>query len=255
MERFRLDGRRALVTGGSRGIGLAIAKGYAEAGAEVVIVARRADELEAAAEDLRLSDRTIGIEVFDLAEFKAIPDWYQQVLERHGPVDILVNDAAISLRGPSYELPIEDFDAVQQMNLTGVFALSQSFARARLTAGGSGRIVNIASIASMVAVRTPGVAYVASKGGIVMLTRQMAAELAPQGILVNAIAPGYMRTEMTTAFRADSAFEAWREQRVPLRRWGEPDEIVGAAILLASPAGSFITGSVLTVDGGLTAVI
>jgi gluconate 5-dehydrogenase len=255
MDRFRLDGQRALVTGGSRGIGLAIAKGYAEAGADVVIVARKVDELEAAAETLRSTGRAIGIEPFDLAGSEAIPDWYPQVLERHGPIDILVNGAAISRRGPSSELAIGDFDTVQRVNLTGVFALSQAFVRARLAIGRPGRIVNIASIASMVAVRTPSVAYVAAKGGMVMLTKQMAAELAPQGILVNAIAPGYMRTEMTAGFRTDAAFEAWREERVPLRRWGEPDEIVGAAILLASPAGSFITGSVLTVDGGLTAVI
>ncbi len=252
---FRLDGRRALVTGSSKGMGLAIARAYAEAGADVVLAARGADDLAKAAASLADTGRQIGTESIDLSVTGEIASRYQAMLDRHGPIDILVNAAAIASRGTVLEMAVADFEAVQRLDVAAIFALSQAFAKACIARGAGGRIVNIASVASLSAVRTPSVAYASAKGGLLILTKQMAFELAPHGILVNAIGPGYVATDMSRGFRANEAYESWREARVPLRRWGEPVDMAGAALLFASPAGSFITGSLLTVDGGLTCVL
>lgn len=252
MKSFRLDGRRALVTGGSRGMGLAIARAYAEAGADVVIAARKADELEAAAHGLREFGRTVGTEVIDLSEVERIESRYAGMVDRHGAFDILVNSAAVSGRGLAVEMPLAAFEAVLRLDLSAAFAISQAFARGCIERAAPGRIVNIASIASFTAVPTPSTAYASAKAGVLLLTKQMAYELARHDILVNAIAPGYIETEMSRPFRDNAQYERWRENRVPMRRWGRPDEVAGAALLLASPAGSFITGTSITVDGGLT---
>lgn len=255
MNLFSLQGRRALVTGGSRGMGLAIAQAFAEAGADLVLAARNAPGLDAAAARLRATGRTVGVEPLDLARVDDIQPSYARILERHGPVDILVNAAAAVGRGKVTEMPVPDFEAVLRLDLAAVFALSQAFARACIERASPGRIINIASVASFFAVRTPSVAYASAKGGLVLLTKQMAFELAPHGILVNAIAPGYVATDMSRPFRDNREYETWRAARVPMQRWGEPAEVAGPAVLLASPAGSFMTGSVLTVDGGLTCVL
>ncbi|MDP4025169.1 SDR family oxidoreductase [Methylobacterium sp. NEAU 140] len=255
MNRFRLDGRRALVTGGSRGIGRAIAALYAEAGAEIVLAARTPETLEAAAAALRADGARVGTQVMDLAAPDTLAPAFAEAAGRHGPFDILVNGAAVSVRAPALALTLADFERVCRADLTGAFALSQAFAAALVARGAPGRIVNVASVASAFALRTPGTAYVSAKSGLIGLTRQMALELAPHGILVNALAPGYVETDMTAGFRDDAAFERWRAARVPLARWGRPEEIAGPALLLAAEAGSFITGSVLTVDGGLCACL
>lgn len=255
MNRFGLQGRRALVTGGSRGMGFAIAQAFAEAGADIVLAARDASALDAAARQLQPTGRQVGVEVFDLAQVENIAPRFAAMLERHGPIDILVNAAATVGRGKVTEMPVADFEAVLRLDLAAIFALSQVFARACMQRSAAGRIINIASVASFSAVRTPSVAYASAKGGLLLLTKQMAFELAPHGILVNAIAPGYIATELSKPFRETPEYETWREARVPMRRWGEPDEVAGPAVLLASAAGSFMTGSVLTVDGGLTCVL
>lgn len=252
---FQLQGRRALVTGGSRGIGLAIARAYAAAGAQVVLLSRHEAGLREAAAQIEAPAGAVAIEAMDLAEVEHIEARYAALLERHGPIDILVNGAATSGRGRVLDMPVADFHQVLALDLSSVFALSQAFARACIARGVPGRIVNIASLASFTAVRTPSVAYASAKGELLLLTRQMAFELAPHNILVNAIPPGYVETEMTSAFRGNAANEAWRQARVPMQRWGAPHEIAGPALLLASAAGSFMTGSVITIDGGLTAVL
>lgn len=256
---FRLDGQRALVTGGSRGMGFAIAQAYADAGADVVIAARGEADLRTAADRLASTGRRIGVEAIDLAEIDAIESRYTAMLERHGPIDILVNCAAMFGSGRALDMPVAEFEATLRVDLSSPFALSQAFARTRVAQGAGGRIVNIASVASLLAVRTPSTAYASAKGGMVLMTKQMAFEFARHGILVNAIAPGYIATEMSKAYRAnteaEAKAEAWRQARVPLKRWGEPADVAGAALLFASAAGSFITGAVLTVDGGLTCVV
>jgi len=252
---FRLDGSRALVTGGSRGMGFAIARAYAEAGADVILAARSEADLHAAAERLAPTGRRIGVEVIDLARVDAVAPRFEDMLERHGPIDILVNCAAVASRGRAIDMPVQEFEATLRLDLSSPFALSQAFAKARVERGEGGRIVNVASVASLLAVRTPSTAYASAKAGMLLMTKQMAYEFARHGILVNAIAPGYVATDMSKAFRANAQGEAWRQARVPLERWGEPEDVAGAALLFASPAGSFITGSVLTVDGGLTCVV
>ena len=255
MQTFRLDGKSALVTGGSRGIGLAIATLYAQAGAKVILAARGRPALESAAAGLRAGGFAASYEVIDVSDPAALAEGYSAIVSRQGPIDILVNGAAISVRASALELSVADFDRVSRSDLSSVFALSQAFAKALVVRGTPGRIINIASVASFFALRTPSSAYVTAKGGVAMLTRQLAIEWASHGILVNALAPGYVETEMTSAFRANPAFEKWREARVPLARWGRADEIAGPALLLAAEAGSFITGAILTVDGGMTACL
>jgi gluconate 5-dehydrogenase len=255
MQIFRLDGKSALVTGGSRGIGLAIATLYAQAGAKVILAARGRAALESAAGKLRAEGFAASFEVIDVSDPTTLADDFNAIVSRHGPIDILVNGAASSVRASALDLSLADFDRVSRSDLSSVFALSQAFAKGLIARGSPGRIINIASVASFFAVRTPGSAYVAAKGGVAMLTKQLAIEWAAHGILVNALAPGYVETDMTSAFRADPAFETWREARVPLARWGRADEIAGPALLLAAEAGSFITGAILTVDGGMTACL
>lgn len=254
-DRFSLAGRRALVTGGSRGMGFAIARAYVEAGAEVVIAARDKGQLARAADELAGLGRPVATEAIDLADIEQIDARYAKMLEAYGPIDILVNGAALAGRGLALDMPVADFEKIVRLDLSSVFALSQVFARACVARGGGGRIVNIASVASFSAVRTPSAAYASAKGGLLILTKQMAFEFARHGILVNAIAPGYVATDMSKGFRANSEYEAWREARVPMQRWGEPDDVAGAALLFASPAGAFITGASLAVDGGLTCVL
>jgi gluconate 5-dehydrogenase len=255
MQTFRLDGKSALVTGGSRGIGLAIATLYAQAGAKVILAARGRPALESATAGLRAGGFDASYEVLDVSDPSALAEGYSAIVARQGPIDILVNGAAISVRASALELSVIDFDRVSRSDLSSVFALSQAFAKALIARGSPGRIINITSVASFFALRTPGSAYVAAKGGVAMLTKQLALEWASHSILVNALAPGYVETEMTSAFRADPAFERWREARVPLSRWGRADEIAGPALLLATEAGSFITGATITVDGGMTACL
>jgi gluconate 5-dehydrogenase len=249
MSKFRLDGRRALVTGGSKGIGLGIAGAMAESGADVVLVARHPDELESAATSLRGTGRTIGVAPFDLRRSGDIPAWFDGVVAAHGRPDILVNAAGITRRAPAEELTVRDWDDVLAVNLTAMFVLSQAFARACIAAGTRGRIINIASLMTAAARKTTA-AYTASKGGVGQLTKALAVDWADKGILVNAIAPGYIATDLTRPLVRDASFDTWVKQRCPLGRWGVPDDIAWPAVFLASPAADYVTGQILFVDGG-----
>lgn len=248
--KFDLTGRLALITGGGRGIGLGIASALAEAGADVILVARHVDELDAAAATLRAkTGRRAGAAPFDLRDSAAIPDWYSAAVRTHGRPDILVNAAGITRRSPAEDLALQDWEDTLAINLTATFLVSQAFARACFAANARGRIINIASLMTAAARRTTA-AYTASKGGIGQLTKALAVDWADRGILVNAIAPGYIDTALTEPLRKDPKFDAWVKQRCPLGRWGMAEDVAWPAVFLASPAADYITGQILYVDGG-----
>ncbi len=249
VSKFQLDGRRALVTGASKGIGLGIARARATAGAEVILVARNEEELATAASSLRESKRQVSFSAFDLRHTQEIPAWYAKVTETHGRPDILVNAAGITRRAPAEELAIQDWDDTLAINLTAVFVLSQAFARSCFAVGTRGKIINIASLMTAAARRTTA-AYTASKGGIGQLTKALAVDWADKGILVNAIAPGYIATKLTEPLINEPKFDAWVKQRCPLGRWGTPEDIAWPAVFLASAAADYITGQIIYVDGG-----
>ena len=248
-NKFQLAGRRALVTGASKGIGLGIARAMAVAGADVMLVARSQEELAAAAGTLRDTGRQVSVCPFDLRNTDAIPAWFTSVIETHGRPDILVNSAGITRRAPAEDLSIEDWNDTLAINLTAVFRLSQAFGRSCIASGARGKIINLASLMTAAARRTTA-AYTASKGGIGQLTKALAVDWADKGILVNAIAPGFIATNLTAPLVNDPKFDEWVKQRCPLARWGTPEDIAWPAVFLASAAADFITGQVLYVDGG-----
>jgi gluconate 5-dehydrogenase len=254
MPDFRLDGRRALVTGGSRGIGLGLARGLAEAGANLVLVARNGDELATAERELAPLNVDVQTAPFDMAQSEKIPTFYADLIQRTGPIDILINNAGMSRRGPAHELTLDDWQAVLDLNLTSVFALSQAFAKERIASKRPGRIVNVGSLMCQSA-RTGTSPYAATKGGILLLTKAFAMDWAPYGVLVNAIGPGYIDTPLTAPLKNNPEFDAWVRDKCPLGRWGTPADLAGAVVFLASDAASFITGQIIYIDGGWLAKI
>ncbi len=253
--RFDLTGRTALVTGAGRGIGLAIALGLAEHGADVALMARSADQLDAAAGQIRTeTGRQAWAFPFDLADPDGAAERFSRVVTEAGRVDILVNCAGTTIRGPSEEVSRADFQRVMDVNLTSALLLSQSFCRHCRENSKPGRIINIGSLACHAA--RPTIApYAASKMGLLGLTKTLAVEWATYRINVNAIGPGYIATELTAPLREDPEFDRWVLAKTPLGRWGRPDDLAGVAVLLASKAGEFITGQIFYVDGGWTAMI
>jgi gluconate 5-dehydrogenase len=244
---FSLTGRRALVTGSSQGIGLALAKGLAEAGAEVVLNGRDEAKLAAAAQGIP-GARTLPFDATDHAAVRAAIDRFES---ESGPIDILVNNAGMQHRAPLEDFPPEAFDLLMRTNVTSVFNVGQAVAR-HMIARGRGRIINIASVQSALA--RPSIApYTATKGAVANLTKGMATDWAKHGLNCNAIAPGYFDTPLNAALVADPAFSAWLEKRTPAGRWGRTEELVGACIFLASDASSFVNGQTIYVDGGITA--
>ncbi len=243
LDQFRLDGQTAIVTGASRGLGAAMAIALAEAGADVAIVAR--GDLEQTAASIEKSGRRAIRVTADLAD-RSAPE---AILKTAGRAEILVNNAGIIRRAPAIEYSDDDWDAVIEVNLRSVFALSRAFARALVDRKSHGRIINIVSMLSFQGgVRVP--AYTAAKSGLLGLTRALANELAPLGINVNAIAPGYMATDNTQALRDDPNRSREILGRIPAGRWGTPDDLEGAVVYLASPAAAYVHGTVLAVDGG-----
>ncbi len=248
---FDLSGRLALVTGGGSGLGLAVARGLAEAGARVVLNGRTAARLEAAAAGLRQAGLLAEIAVFDVADSDAVRAGMADLRARVGEVDILVNNAGVQHRAPIDEFTDADWRRVMGTNLDAPFYLARAVVPAMKTRR-AGKIINIASIMARLS-RPTTVPYQVSKGGIAMLTRGLAVELAPHGIQVNAIAPGFFRTEMNEALTSNPDFDTWVKKRTPAGRWADPRELAGAAVFLASPAAAFVTGQILYVDGGFTA--
>lgn len=252
LDKFRLDGRIALVTGGARGLGRTMATALAEAGADVALAGRTLSTGEEAAKEIASSTghRVVAFEA-DVTRTEDVARLAVEVAERLGPVDILFNNAGINIRGRVQELSPEDFEAVLDTNLKGPFLLSRALGPGMVERGW-GRIVNMGSILSVVALpgRTP---YASSKSGILGLTRVLALEWAGTGVTVNAICPGPFGTEMNRSLLDDP--EKYKEfvSAIPMGRWGEPEELAGAAVLLASEASAFMTGSAVFVDGGWTA--
>jgi gluconate 5-dehydrogenase len=244
---FDLSGRRALVTGSSQGIGLALARGLAEAGAAVVLNGR--DEAKLAAVDLPGAER-LPFDVADHAAVRAAVDGFEA---DHGPIDIVVNNAGVQHRTPLEDFPPEDFERLMRINVSGVFNVAQVCAR-HMIARERGKVINIASVNALLA-RATIAPYTATKGAVANLTKGMATDWARHGLNCNAIAPGYMRTPLNEPLWSDPAFNEWLERRTPAGRWGEPEELVGACVFLASDASSFVNGQVLYVDGGITVTL
>jgi len=252
LDSFRLDGRRALVTGGAKGLGQVIATALAQAGADVAIVSRTLEECQATATAISTSTgrRAVALAA-DVTSDAEVQRLARQVRHELGPIDILVNNAGINVRGASHELAEADWDAVVAVNLKAPFLCARTFGPAMCDRGW-GRIINMGSILSVIAL--PGRApYASAKAGLLNLTRVLALEWATQGVTVNAICPGPFATEMNLELLNDPAKYQAFVQKIPLGRWGELHEVAGAAVFLASPASSYVTGSGLFVDGGWTA--
>ena len=247
---FDLHGKVALVTGAYRGLGFAIAQGLAEAGATVVLNGRKAELLASAAKTLTDAGRRASTCVFDVTDGDAVRAGIAAVEREHGALDILVNNAGIQRRNPLVDFKRQDWDDVIATNLTAPYLVAQA-ALPGMIARKSGKIVNIASLMSELA-RPTVVPYTAAKGGVRQLTRGMAVELAPHNIQVNAISPGYFATEMNRALIDNAEFNEWVCKRTPAGRWGEPPEIAGLAVFLCSAAANYITGQLITIDGGMS---
>lgn len=252
LQIFDLSGKRALVTGSSQGIGFAIARGLAGAGAHVVVNGRDAVKTDAAAQRLAAEGLSVSAAAFDVTDPEAVNAAVAR-LEGEAPLDILVNNAGIQHRAPLADFPAADYRRVMATNADSVFFVTQAVGRGML-ARGRGKIVNIGSLMSELG-RASIVPYTASKGAVKMMTKGMCAEWARHNIQINGISPGYIETELNRALMDDKAFSAWVTSRTPAARWGRIDDLVGAAVFLASSASDYVNGQMLIVDGGMSAVV
>jgi gluconate 5-dehydrogenase len=248
MNHFDLKNKVVLITGSSRGIGNTLATGFASAGAKVILNGIDSGRLERAVDSLKSKSPAIYGYPFDVTDYESVRTIIPRIEEEVGPIDVLVNNAGIHRRAPLSEMSIEQWDEVIRVNLNAVFFISQQVAN-RMVPRGKGKIINISSINAEGA--RPTIAnYCSAKGGIKMLTRSMATEWGPYNIQTNALGPGYFKTDLTRILYEDPDFDAWVKQEVPLRRWGNPEELIGTAIYLASQASDYVNGITIYIDGG-----
>ncbi|EAP72553.1 Gluconate 5-dehydrogenase [Ralstonia solanacearum UW551] len=253
LNMFDLTGRTALITGASSGIGLALAGGLARAGARVVLNARGQEKLARAADSLRAQGADVHTAAFDVTDSAAVTDGIARIEAGLGPIDILVNNAGMQRRAPLEQFETAQWHALMKTNVDSVFLVGQAVARCMIPRG-RGKIINICSVQSELG--RPGIApYTASKGAVKMLTKGMAIDWGQYGIQVNGLGPGYFKTELTQALVDNPEFTAWLVGRTPSRRWGDVEDLVGAAVFLASQASDFVNGHILYVDGGVTATL
>lgn len=255
LDKFDLKGKKGIVTGGGSGIGLGMAQGLCQAGAEVVIAGRNLDRLEAAAREMSDQGRGRAMAVrTDMAQEDSVAELMEKSLAQLGQIDFLFNNAGTIHRAPAHEFPREQWKHILEVNLSGPFYLSQMVARHMIERGEGGSIVNTSSLIAVFGGKTVP-AYAATKGGITQLTKAMCNDWAPYGIRCNAIGPGWIATELTQALREDKEGR-YKEitARIPLGRWGQPEDFAGPAVFLVSEASAYITGQVLFVDGGYLAM-
>ncbi len=250
---FDLSGKTALVTGSSQGIGFALAKGLSECGAKIVLNGRDTAKLSKAADKLRADGANVHEMPFDATDNDAVRVAINRYEDGSGPVHILINNAGMQHRTPLEDFPAEMFEMLLRSNIVTTFNVGQACAR-HMIERGAGRIINIASVQTALA--RPGIApYTATKGAVANLTKGMATDWAKHGLNCNAIAPGYFDTPLNAALVSDPEFSDWLKNRTPAARWGKVEELVGAAVFLASDASSFVNGHTLFVDGGITACL
>ena len=254
MNLFNLAGKTALVTGSSRGLGFAIAQGLAQAGAKLVLNGTNVSALAQSAAKLRAMGHAVEEAPFDVSSESAAVAAFAILDSKQIAIDIVINNAGIQLRKPLVDLSVDEWNKVIGTNLTSAFIVGREAAKRMIARGKGGKIVNIGSLMSESA--RPTVApYTAAKGGVKNLTKSMAAEWAIHNIQANAIGPGYMMTEMNQALIDNESFNAWVVSRTPAKRWGQPEELVGAALFLSSAASNFVNGQIIYVDGGILAVL
>lgn len=250
---FDLAGKTALVTGSGGGLGLVMARGLAGYGARVILHGRNPVKLDAAVGAMAEAGLEAHGSAFDITDTKAVTQGVEDIAGEHGPIDILVNNAGLQIRAPLEEFPEDGWDDIMATNLKAPWLLARAAVGAMIERG-AGKIINVCSVQSELG--RPTIApYTASKGGLKMLTRGMAIEWAKHNIQVNGIGPGYFATELNRALIEDAAFNDWVCKRTPAGRWGEPHELAGAAIFLASAASDYVNGQILYVDGGMLAVV
>jgi len=250
---FNLEGRLALVTGSSAGIGFGLARALGQAGAAIVLNGRNPAKLEQAAAQLRSEGLQVSARGFDVSDASAVQAGIAEIEAGIGAIDILVNNAGMQRRMPLHDFPVADWHELMRTNVDSVFLVGQAVAR-HMIPRGRGKIINICSVQSELG--RPGIApYTASKGAVKMLTKGMAIDWGQHGIQVNGLGPGYFKTELTQALVDNRDFTAWLVGRTPSRRWGDVEDLVGAAVFLASDASNFVNGHILYVDGGVTATL
>ena len=250
MDMFSLKGKNAVVIGGSKGIGKGMALGLARAGVTVILVSRNQSDLTAAAKEIseKTNAEAVGISA-DITSIEAINNLVGKVVGEYGHIDILINSAGVNVRKGCLDFNEEDWDSVQNVQLKYVFFMCQAVAKHMAEKGIKGKIINIASISSVIGLKNM-IAYCTAKGGIVQMTKAFAVELAPYGICVNAMAPGYTSTEMTKAVFSDDKRVAEMLSRIPRDRFGIPEDYEGIAVYLASEGSDYLTGQLIVVDGG-----
>ena len=253
LSTFQLNGKLALITGSSAGIGFALARALGQAGAHVVINGRNAQKVSAAAQTLKDEGLTVSESVFDVTNAKSVSEAVQQIETQVGAIDILVNNAGMQIRDPLHEYKDEDWHTLMRTNLDSVYFVGKTVAQ-QMIPRGRGKIINICSVQSELG--RPGIApYTASKGAVKMFTKGMAIDWGQFGIQVNGIGPGYFKTELNQKLVDDPQFSSWLVGRTPSRRWGDVEDLGGAAVFLASDASKFVNGHILYVDGGVTATL